>query len=391
MIEASRYVLAQICSLNDEMQKNHGMLRILPEEGELGANQLQYSVVSTSQLILNNLYSADFYLFNESKNNEKKRFIILINNYISAFDDLSEVDSYHIYHNQSIINSGTFTNIIFNAKIKVRNNLTEKQLASSIFYKHQEADYIGHSYTELIEYFEPFSIFEIEKQSSLYELSAELIGLFLITFQKNLRYLNFDIETIKRYRNIILSCNRNFSMENILLSLTSFHPKHSFLELYRCVEGIFHLPRAVALKQALNLTKTGNEIALLCYSHLGWKRNEGDSLKKLFGSISDLTVFNSLDNVPRFEPSINKIKTEGINETSVANLCEAIYTIRNQFVHQFDKNRIQDIADSDIMQLIDFFQTLILDFNSQFIDDLDCIIDYKYSFDTEIAEIVSSR
>lgn len=131
-------------------------------------------------------------------------------------------------------------------------------------------------------------------------------------------------------------------VENIYLSLSASHWKHSFLEIYRLIEGLYYFAWMHKLRTSLGSSL--NEFALYkqCESDTAWSYTESASISALFeliplGTFSDCSI-----------QSIPCLKGRFDGKTKEAEVCRsfatALYSVRNSLVHQGLRNPSDEIA-----------------------------------------------
>ncbi len=124
---------------------------------------------------------------------------------------------------------------------------------------------------------------------------------------------------------------QNVPYENIYLSLSASHWKHSFIEIYRVVEGLYYFGWMHGIKQTFGGNYAEYDLYLTLQDQLSWKYKERASVAKLF------------EIVPRFvlaahDPvGIKSLSGRFENQTDIAvmnRFAHLIYSIRNSNVHQ---------------------------------------------------------
>lgn len=139
-----------------------------------------------------------------------------------------------------------------------------------------------------------------------------------------------------------LSALPDSPVENIYLSLSASHWKHSFLEIYRLIEGLYYFAWMHKLRTSLGSPL--NEFALFkqCESDTAWSYAESASISALFELIPLATFSDcSIQSIPclkgRFE---GKAK-----ETEICrSFATALYSVRNSLVHQGLRNPNDEIV-----------------------------------------------
>lgn len=123
----------------------------------------------------------------------------------------------------------------------------------------------------------------------------------------------------------------NIPNENIYLSLSASHWKHSFLEVYRIIEGLYYFPWMRKLRNSLKSQL--NEFSLFnqCKQEASWSYTEQASIMSLFELIP-LNAFDGchLTKIPCLDGKFTNKKDDEI----LRSFASALYAIRNTNVHQ---------------------------------------------------------
>lgn len=123
----------------------------------------------------------------------------------------------------------------------------------------------------------------------------------------------------------------NVPFENIYLSLSASHWKHSFLEIYRVIEGLYYFGWMHKLKSTLQTSLSEYALAVQCKDEAAWSYKETTSIVTLF-EVVPRSVLSDCD--PASIPCLAG-RFEGKNEIEfMRSFASAIYSIRNSNVHQ---------------------------------------------------------
>ncbi|CUA87871.1 hypothetical protein [Pseudidiomarina woesei] len=316
---------------------------------------------SPESLCLEDVRSYRLFRSGYTRNNRIPR---LVNNAVYEVDDdifialkikppLDEVlialEKCNIY--QSEINQGIFLALApaLNLQIQTR---SQKQLENELWSQHEDEAYQGHDWEELREYFEDFTLFRVSKGESVTQHKDNLV-LFILSFYTEFTQLN-DQGLLETYRDLIAKSPPQVN-ENLFLSLSSTHWKHSFIEAYRCLEGLFSIPAAIRLKMSLKLDCKASELAKIARTELGWKRVEVTSLMSMLSLLPDDSFTNTFDisQLDTFSDLELSFKTAIDRTKAIESIARKIYRIRNQLVHQFDEKDLLNIPDQDWPKLIE--------------------------------------
>lgn len=235
-------------------------------------------------------------------------------------------------------------------ELNVNPTLSFKELRDEFLFQQDDDGYLGHDIDEIISVFESLNIFRISQDSIFYNVDDYDLG-YYFSLLSDFDLISLPMFEIKgEYLSIITNFNTKVPKENIFSSLTSTHWKHCFLELYRCVEWLYMLPRTLSLKEAIGYTDKASSLAHECVDKLSWRKKEEDSLCRL--------IKISFKNVSFYEQAywMSIFKDSEFSAEKAANV---VYKLRNQFVHQFNKENEIQLNDTMWRELITFTLLLI--------------------------------
>ncbi|EKN4021952.1 hypothetical protein PGT05_012345 [Yersinia enterocolitica] len=294
-----------------------------------------------------------------SFNANDKKYILLTNckghleRSMSIISDLSD----RFIHEASLT-TGMLMALVIDSGLKPNPLLSEDVVVENLLSQHDSDDYKGHELDDLLYGVESLSVFEIGKNSAFYDNSHLEIGYYIYSSFDWLIHLPLK-ELIERARGIFISTSK-IPKDNLFLFLTSIHWKHAYLELYRCIEGLYSIPRAIALKEKLNLDIKASEIAMHCSKELGWRRKEEESLYQLFNLMSlDSIKGTGIDKVSFMRDLLSEAEKEHSHAKVCETLAKRIYKIRNQLVHQGVSDSI-NVLDEDWPILMTFLMNMML-------------------------------
>jgi hypothetical protein len=248
------------------------------------------------------------------------------------------------------------TLLLFNnlLKINLKKGKSEQERIENLLYQQEDVDYVGHSVEDILPYLEDFCVFKISKDSTFIDMKdVEIAYYILINYSNKFVHLQIPDETLNEYKKHIRETYNQFK-ENIFLSLTSTHFKHSFIELYRCIEMLYSLPKAIKLKQSIGFKKTAYELSKLCFKDLTWKNPERESIKAIFNEIDSEIILQNTDlmNLMGLQPENEMIK-------NIDKAAEYIYKLRIQLVHQIDISSEMVISKNEWQILLLFLLKVI--------------------------------
>lgn len=257
------------------------------------------------------------------------------------------------------INAGLFLFLVTDAKLQRISPLSLAVLEQNIFFDQYDSDYQGHDFSDLMKFIENFTVFKIEANSAFSGRDYTETGYFICSqFDK---FIRLPIQPLVNDYLAILQEQSAIQKENVFLSLTATHYKHAFIELYRCIEVLYVLPRSIKLKAKLAYTKPAYELASYCVNELGWRKQEEDSLCRILKDIDVAVIAASGIQSASFAVPGWSFDGTDTQKKSHETLATKIYKIRNQFVHQLNPDQEIAIADSDWNILIRFTLDVIKD------------------------------
>lgn len=290
---------------------------------------------------------------------ESQKYLTVTNFNDSLSDDIIEVlDEYSISPKE--INTGIFLALVKDADLQVSSLIDNQTLEQEYLFQQEDPKYKGHILEDMKNCIEPISIFHISNESVFYEKSPLEIMYLIVSYTN--QYIHLPIQgLLDDYRKIFITSIQRLPYENIFLSMTATHWKHSFLEVYRCVERLFVLPRTLELKEELGLEIPAIDIARQCFLKLGWKSKEEDALKKLLldNCNSSLVSSSKIETISLFSKISIKYKGNKLTSESAQKIAARIYSVRNNFVHQFHDDDEINLDDNDLYILVKFLLQFI--------------------------------
>lgn len=257
------------------------------------------------------------------------------------------------------INAGLFLFLVKDADLQRISPVSLSELEENIFFDQYDGEYQGHDFGDLMEFVEDFTVFKIDANSAFKGRDSIEASYFICAqFEK---FIRLPIQALVKDYLAVLQEQSAVLKENVFLSLTATHYKHAFLELYRCIEVLYILPRSIMLKAKLAYTNPAYELARHCSNELGWRRREEDSLTRIFKDIDEAVIAASGIQGASFSITEWAFDGSDTQKKSHEALAAKIYRIRNQFVHQLYPDDEIVIADSDWIILIRFTLDVIKD------------------------------
>lgn len=142
--------------------------------------------------------------------------------------------------------------------------------------------------------------------------------------------------TLKTFRTLFVEGSEYIPYLNILQGILSISWGGLYVELYRCIEQLYAVPRLLELTREWKAEKALRELADLLEQRLSWRPREDESLVKVIGACNESTIqlvisAFGLDLNPKYASS----EAAG----------RAIYTLRNGLVHFRGSTKIPAVTD----------------------------------------------
>lgn len=246
---------------------------------------------------------------------ENKKYLVVIG--LNILEDLSEEG---VFYNTSV-NAGILTILLAETELSLRNNVDVLDFKENILYQHESDEYKGHSYEDIIKYIEPINIYELPNDSIFYNRDTHSTLVYILTKQPQHIYLRLSKLTLDSYLKISLEGAKNLPFENVFSSLVSVNWKHSFLELYRCIERLYPIGFVAELHDELKIQISFQDFLDKLDENIGWKPKEEQALAKLLEK-----------NTEQINLDLDNIKS-CISTFSTAPYSTLLYKLRNSIVH----------------------------------------------------------
>ncbi|MFM5526996.1 hypothetical protein ACET73_15425 [Aeromonas veronii] len=305
--EASNHDKKEFLSKKSYLRHYPMMVRIIKGHRVTGARK-------------NLLGSIDYQTF-EYSDIKKSKYFVFFNLSPNGFDS-NKLNSSNIYLKEH--SSLNILPTIYTGNVPINKSISAIETANRIMYQHLDDKYHGHCHNDIMSVFDTFSIIRID-ESSLYfseNIRSELeTALYILSNHQEICHslLWNDRDFFEKF---VFSTDHAFLRQAGVMSLTSQHITHSFLEIYKCFEHIYALPRCIDLKSKISeaIKMKAIEIEKIAFHALGWERKERDSINRLFTMCDNTIIFNSAiqkitkNQGKRFKSKINNITIDEIIE-----------------------------------------------------------------------------
>jgi hypothetical protein len=331
MIEANKYifeVLAEFVQSSEVAVPVSDNKRCI-ETNTQDKEWLQEIKIINKQLILPKFQTASF----EFKS--QKYFVAI------GWQSKQTIDSDEVIEFVEL-NAGIVTALLFELKIPLRHTVSAYDIDDQILYKSEEK-MIQYNFSLIINFFEPFSVYRIQEDSTFIEKDdIDLIRTsgFYVLKNSQLIALRFSRETLEKFEKVFFEGSINIPYENLLFSLVSVSWKYSFLDIYRCIERLFSISYLEDFHKKLNIADPLLKFSADVENYLSWKPKEDEAINKLVQG-SPEKALQLLREIKRF-----------LDGTEEGKCGDFIYKIRNSIVHFRPANQSINLDDEKWDMLI---------------------------------------
>lgn len=205
--------------------------------------------------------------------------------------------------------------------LRVNKSLSSNEFYNAL-YTYEEAEYTGHTYTDLVDFIEPFSLYKIDNNSRLLRNGTCAYAYYRLCEARNSDF-PWEKDTLNEIESVIFAESVNIPYHNILNSLSSRQWTHIFLESYKMIEHLFSVVFLSDLDEETEIETA--KLAYIIEKNLKWRAPEDKSIERIFNEISDEFSDSELYR------KIEKIKKKKVQDMRLDNW---YYTeIRNQIAH----------------------------------------------------------
>jgi hypothetical protein len=319
MIEANKYIFNLLANFVENQNIDVPIFRDAKrciETNEDDKRWLQQVKIITEQSILPYFRTATFEFDN-------KNYFVAI-----GWQDKLELEQEIIEEIE--LNGGMVTALLFDLKVSVKQTANAYQIANNILYL-PEKDIIRYKFSEINHFFEPLFVYQINDKCPFVEIKSDIIKIanvnlsaFYIIQHRQIISLRFQKETLLVFERLFtegVKVMQYDTFENLLFSLVSVSWKHSFLDVYRCIERLFSISFWQEFYEGLEVKDSLLNFSAKIENYTDWRPQEKEAINKL------------IDHAP--EEAINLLREikNDLYGNSEGKLGEFIYEIRNSIVH----------------------------------------------------------
>lgn len=258
------------------------------------------------------------------------------------------------------------------------NTTLAKAAEENISHQAEESNYQSTDVKELLPYYEKFIVFNVNQNSALAGKSVFWFSYIIAAHWKGAAARHVTATALYQISTVYDNNLWHFPIDNARLAIVATHFKHTYIDLYRCIEWLYVLPRCMMVKAELNLQQKASKLAKTLSEKLAWRRTEKDSLELLLlasgldnldSKLVNDCLLSELQPIPPHGPMLQKPGVQtGENQIPTLDdwrkyaakaLASRLYAVRNQFVHQLDVDDEQEVRKGSEAAFVTLLSELI--------------------------------
>ena len=218
------------------------------------------------------------------------------------------------------------------------------QIKNYVETEHIDVDgYDGHDLSAIAGLFQRVRVFELSRD---YEASRDVHRIMGViqTFDRDSLSLPFSSSTLECFRDVFEEVGDVLPHHALLQGMLSLEPTDCYLQIYRCIEKLYFVPRVSRLIKEMKYKIEFSSICKMLDEHLSWRPREEEALRTLLSTCSEASLSNVLiafgvvgigDDLEKNGQEDGGEEKE--NEKKLGKLAEkaakCIYKLRNEIVH----------------------------------------------------------
>lgn len=184
--------------------------------------------------------------------------------------------------------------------------------------------YEGHELEDVAKLFPPVTVYMATDDRAYLEIDERVLGSILVRAYVD-GPIALDAETLVVLTRVFEDDSDLIPFRNLVQGFLSISWENLFVEIYRCIEQLYALPRVEALKAELTYPLAARELAKILESRLSWRPKEADAFEALVRMCDEAIVsrmFAGLDSAAK--PTHPERCADAVSE---------LYGLRNRIVH----------------------------------------------------------
>lgn len=184
--------------------------------------------------------------------------------------------------------------------------------------------YEGHELDDVAPLFPQLTVYRASEDRAYLEIDERVLGSILVRAYVD-GPIAMDSETLVTLTRVFEDDSDLIPFRNLVQGFLSISWENLFVEIYRCIEQLYALPRIEALKAELTYPSAARELAKILEDRLAWRPKEADAFKALIMMCDEAIVsrlFGGLESTAK-ESHLERC----------ADAVSELYGLRNRIVH----------------------------------------------------------
>ncbi len=265
--------------------------------------------------------------------------------------------------NAESLNAGLLT-VLLSEQDVVRPDVSEVEIVDAALIP-TSGEYEGHDWQDLLHLCRPMSLFSASSGSPFSGAQEESLARAALLFAASsgdLRSLAYSSQSLARCMSLAVDFGAKVPWGVIAYALVAARWDHAYLDIYRCIERLFPLPRMRELTKVIGLASPGLALSADIERVLGWRQQEEAGMAALFEARGELCV----KFFERYRPHWGDAPAE----LAPAGLAQHFYKLRNAIVHFRPVTQQAAFTEERWVMVVDHFIEFVSEIYAEYSRDL---------------------
>lgn len=184
-----------------------------------------------------------------------------------------------------------FTLSVLEANIHPRKSVTASQIKDALddAYHVEGGDYAGHHLAQITPLFPDLIVYRVTTQLEYHDIMERVLGSILVRTSLDGPIL-LEPDTVDKFIDVFETGSALIPFRNLIQGILSISWDYLFVEIYRCVEQLYSLPRIERLRKEMSSSSSIREMAKMLEDCLSWYPKEEEALQALVRLCTENTV-----------------------------------------------------------------------------------------------------
>jgi len=235
---------------------------------------------------------------------------------------------------------GILTLAVLEAGVRPSRTVTAAMIKDAVddYYVGNDLGYDGHELDDVSSFFPSIVVYRAIDTLEFHRITERVLGSILVR-----TYLDGPIplepDTVSNLARVFEAESPLIPFRNLIQGILSISWENLFVEIYRCVEQLYALPRVGRLKAAITYAASARELATILEDHLSWYPKEEEAFRALVRGCDEALV------------SVICAGLTGGQSDTHDGRCDAavreLYSLRNRIVHYRPAHELIVKSDAD--------------------------------------------